>query len=77
MNRKHALIMALCCLIPLAGFAAVRFFNLPVSMVVWVGMLLLCPLSHLLMMKFMMNDHEHVQHTTPAPSPSLEHNPEP
>jgi hypothetical protein len=70
--------MVLCCLIPLAGFAAVRFFNVPVNTVVWVAMLLLCPLSHLLLMKFMMKDHEHdhAQHAEPAHSRSLEHDPD-
>lgn len=79
MNRKHALIMVLCCLLPMAGFVAVRLFNVPINTVVWVGMLLLCPISHLLMMKFLMQGHhdDHAQHSTPAATRSLEQHPEP
>ena len=53
MNKKHALIMAACCLIPLAGFVLVSVFNIPFKSVFYFGMILLCPLLHLLMMKYM------------------------
>lgn len=64
MNSKHALIMILCCLIPLVGIAAVTVFNVPLANVVLVGMILLCPLSHLFLMKHMMGDRndEHERH---------------
>lgn len=55
MNKKHALIMLACCLIPIAGFALVSLFNIPLKSVFLFAMILFCPLSHLLMMKFMVH----------------------
>ena len=61
MNKKHALIMVACCLIPIAGFALVSLFNIPLKSVFYFALILICPLSHLLMMKYMVHgeDHQH------------------
>ena len=46
---KHTLIMLLCCLVPLAILAVLWVVGLPNSYLVW-GVLLLCPLMHVVMM---------------------------
>lgn len=57
-TKKHVLLMLACCLVPLLGLAAILIFNAPVSTVLLVGLVLFCPLSHLLMMA-LMPDHDH------------------
>lgn len=70
MTRKHTLIMLICCLVPIAALVAIAVFEIPVNPVVYGIILLACPLSHLLMMKFMVHDHkqqdslEHSHHST-------------
>jgi uncharacterized membrane protein len=61
MSKKHVLIMALCCVIPLIAIGAVTIFRIPLNSVIYFGLILLCPIAHLLMMKGMMhaNGHEH------------------
>jgi hypothetical protein len=52
-EEGHLLLMLLCCLIPLAGIAAIAFFRIPASSVLYFGLVLLCPLMHLFMMRSM------------------------
>jgi len=63
MKKSHLWIMILCCLIPIIGLAAIYLFNVPVSNVVFFGLILLCPVSHLLMMKYMGHDHSSTDHS--------------
>ena len=64
MKKSHLLLMLLCCLIPLAGIAAIGLFRVPASSVLYFGLVLLCPLMHVLMMATMRHDH------TPSPGPA-------
>ncbi len=57
LNSKHVLIMLACCLIPVAALAAIFVFNVSVNNILLFGLVLLCPLSHLFMVKYMMRDH--------------------
>ena len=79
MKKSHVWIMILCCLIPIAGIAAVSLFKIPLSNVLFYGMILLCPISHLLMMKYMGHEHsstephsQHQHHSTSVTTPNQE-----
>ncbi len=73
MKKSHIWLMILCCLIPIAAITAVYLFNIPLSSVLLYGFVLLCPLSHLLMMRSMGHDHSstetHSQHQHHVGSP--------
>jgi len=74
MSKKHALIMVACCLVPIVALAAIFLFKIPVSSVIYFGIVLLCPVLHLLMMGNMMKHgdsaHDHAGHEMHHTAPS-------
>lgn len=67
MNKKHALLMLACCLVPLIALGIINTFHIPLGQAATFGLILLCPLGHLLMMKTMMHgDHEDVPNANSA-----------
>ncbi|MFZ1399319.1 MAG: DUF2933 domain-containing protein [Candidatus Promineifilaceae bacterium] len=62
MTRKHWLLMVIGCGLPLLGFTAVYLFKLQLSSVLLFGLVLLCPLVHLLMPR----DHGGHDHQKPG-----------
>ena len=69
MKTSHVLLMLACCLIPIVALGAIFLFNVPVNTVILAGVALFCPISHLLMMKFMPGEHgSHSHEARPASS---------
>lgn len=48
MRRSQTMLVFLCCLVPVAALAAMVLLRLPANTVILAGLVLLCPLSHLL-----------------------------
>jgi len=55
-GKRHLWLMVICCLMPVAALAAVWLFNAPVSGPVLIALVLLCPLSHLALMRLLMRE---------------------
>ncbi|MBI3160092.1 MAG: DUF2933 domain-containing protein [Chloroflexi bacterium] len=73
MKKHHWGIMLLCCLVPLAGLAAIYLFDVPARSVLFIGLLLLCPLLHVWMMAGMHSrDGNHENHHPETPIPPAE-----
>lgn len=70
MQRKHIFIMLICCLVPIGAWTALSIFNVPLNTLLLAGVILLCPILHLVMMKSMMHneEHEHVAERLPESS---------
>ena len=65
MHRKLLLLMVLGCALPIVALAAVLLFQLQLSGAVLFAIVLLCPLSHLLMLGGMGQGHEPSKHHAP------------
>jgi len=57
MSKKHLGLMLICCLVPLVAYVAILYFAIPVDRAVLFGLALFCPISHLIMMRFMPHAH--------------------
>ena len=53
MNKKHMVWMVLMCFLPIAVIGVTVIFHLPINTLTYAGLMLLCPLSHILMMRNM------------------------
>ena len=62
MKNKHALIMVICCLLPVVGFSVAFFLGIPLGTLGTAALFLLCPLGHILMMRSMGKKHAEHNH---------------
>ncbi len=69
-SSRHLWIMVLCCVIPMAAVAAIFVFGIPLSQLAVYALILLCPLSHILMMRFMGHEHGGTLQGTTGPAAS-------
>jgi len=53
MKPGHWILMGLLCLIPLAALAGIFLLGIPVTIVAVIAVLVICPVSHILMMSHM------------------------
>ncbi len=71
MWKKHTFIMIACCVIGMGAVAAIFLFKLPVNSVLVGLLLLMCPLSHFLMMGAMGKPgHQHQETPVGQPTPT-------
>ena len=61
MSKTHKVLMVACSLIGIGAIVAIFAFGASVNTVFLALMVLICPLSHILMMRFM--GHDHGEHT--------------
>ena len=57
MSKIHYLMMAICGLMVLGALAAIFLFGASINIVFLVAMLVICPLLHFVMMRFMGHSH--------------------
>jgi uncharacterized membrane protein len=72
MSKKHMALMLICCLIPIAAIIGIAIFAIPITSVVSIGIVLMCPLMMLFMMRSM---HGHAEHTGHADAMDHQHAP--
>ncbi len=56
---NHALLMIICCVVPMALLAAIFVFNVPIGTVGLFLIMLACPLMHVFMMRGMGHGDQH------------------
>jgi hypothetical protein len=62
-SNKHLVLMILGCMIPMGLFFVLFALGIPLNKVLLFALILLCPLSHIIMMRGMMH-HGHDSHAS-------------
>lgn len=65
MNKKHIILMVLGCVVPIVIIFILFTIGIPLNNLLLFAIILICPLSHIFMMKMMMNhgNNNHINHT--------------
>ena len=65
LSKKHLILMILGCVFPIGIIFILFTIGIPLNKILLFALILICPLSHIFMMKFMMNhgDDTHITHT--------------
>lgn len=63
MGKKHLILMILCCVVPMGVFFVLFALGIPLNRLFLFAIILLCPLSHIFMMRGMKH-HEHDDHAS-------------
>lgn len=63
MGKKHLILMILCCVVPMGVFFVLFALGIPLNRLFLFAMILLCPLSHVFMMRGMKH-HEQDDHAS-------------
>jgi len=70
-RNRYLGLMVLCCLIPLAALGAIFLLGVPVSNALGFALILLCPLSHLLLMGRGGHEHGAIQSSPGFTAPEM------
>jgi c-di-AMP phosphodiesterase-like protein len=74
MNQKHLLqMLAVCFAVIVMGIAMVTVFGVAANSTIFLGLLVLCPLSHLLMMRTMGSDHDSMKNRSDSIKQEQDH----
>jgi len=63
MGKKHLILMILCCVVPMGVIFVLFALGIPLNRLFLFAMILICPLSHIFMMRSMKH-HEHDDHAS-------------
>ena len=68
MSKKHLILMVLGCAVPIIVISILFIIGMPLNKILLFGLILICPLSHIFMMRMMMSHGNDIHNTHAAES---------
>ena len=63
MSKKHLILMILGCAVPITAISILFTIGIPLNKILLFGIILICPLSHIFMMRMMNHGNDtHINH---------------